>query len=415
MNELQKMVVELLRERTSLFLVKEEIARGVIGEDENILRVFLACLTRSMPDPVSILVKGPSASGKSNLVRNVLKVMPPEVVIERSSFSPQALVSSDTDLTGKIVYLTEFEGGKESRYHLRQLQSEGTLLREVTEMKGRKRKTTVLSRVGRPVLITTTTADHVFRDDDTRFFSIPINQSIDQTRAIFLKAIAPESHVPGRPIECFQAAVRALTKTKFDYVFPPFFRTVARMIPASVGSRRDGPKLVSLCQAIALAMSVSESSHRSPITVGFSHYAVAYQLLNGLFIRNDQMCAPTTSLVVDAVRSLAAEDNGSVSVRQIMPQLKWSEKNIKNLYKHLELALGAGLISTDGKAHRNNEKHYLPQDDAQEFLVSPKKLIELHPELRRTKFIDPVSGQERSACELGAEVGKPLSKKPLAS
>src|SRR5690242_1785767 len=65
---------------------------GVVGEEGNRLALFLAGLTKDCDEPVSALVRGPSSSGKSNLVRNVLQLFPPEVVITRATLSSKAPV-----------------------------------------------------------------------------------------------------------------------------------------------------------------------------------------------------------------------------------------------------------------------------------------------------------------------------------
>ena len=74
------------------------------------------------------MVKGPSSSGKSNLVRTVLRLLPEGMVIERSSLSPKAAVHGDEPLGGRVLYVTEQRGGKDAQLHLRLLQTEGAVL-----------------------------------------------------------------------------------------------------------------------------------------------------------------------------------------------------------------------------------------------------------------------------------------------
>jgi hypothetical protein len=100
---LQKAAHELLPAPRFLFKVEEQMgAAGVIGEKRNRLALYLACLTPAPEKPVSMLVKGSTSSGKSNLVKGMLSVIPGDIVISRSSFSGKALAYGSEELAGKI-------------------------------------------------------------------------------------------------------------------------------------------------------------------------------------------------------------------------------------------------------------------------------------------------------------------------
>ncbi len=83
---------------------------GVIREKRNRLIVFLAGLTKDHGQPVSLLIKGTTASGKSNLVSNAIRIFPPECLLTRASMSKQAPVFGEDPLDGKILYLFEYRG-----------------------------------------------------------------------------------------------------------------------------------------------------------------------------------------------------------------------------------------------------------------------------------------------------------------
>src|SRR4051794_32359042 len=81
----------LLRDKAFLFRALRKIrGLGVVGEKRNRLILFLAGLTKDLDSPVSIIVKGQTSSGKSNLVRKILRIFPPECVISRASLSAKA-------------------------------------------------------------------------------------------------------------------------------------------------------------------------------------------------------------------------------------------------------------------------------------------------------------------------------------
>lgn len=168
-----------------LYIVKQRVGiEGVVGEGQNLLILYLACLTTSLDKAVSVLVKGPSSTGKSNLTKTLLSVVPPEKVLTRSSFTGKALAYGSGELAGKILYLVEHRGGKDGAFFRRLLQSEGALHHEATTGSGQKRGTQVTNRIGAPVFISTTTDERVYEDDETRFLSVRADESAQLTRAV---------------------------------------------------------------------------------------------------------------------------------------------------------------------------------------------------------------------------------------
>src|SRR5258708_530908 len=92
---------ELLRDQAFLYRAMTKIgALGVVGEERNRLILFLAGLTKDLDVQVSVLVKGQSSSGKSNLVRRTLQIFPPESIICRASLSAKAPVHGEGSLKG---------------------------------------------------------------------------------------------------------------------------------------------------------------------------------------------------------------------------------------------------------------------------------------------------------------------------
>jgi hypothetical protein len=168
-----------------LYEVGEQVGTaGVVGEHHNRLVLYLACLTSSMEKAVSVLVKGSTSTGKNNLTKAVLKLIPPNTVLTRSSFSSKALAHGSEELAGKILYLVEHKGGKDAQLFTRLLQSEGELYHESTYVAGNNRGTQVSVRTGAPVFISTTTDERVYEDDETRFLSIRADESEGLTREV---------------------------------------------------------------------------------------------------------------------------------------------------------------------------------------------------------------------------------------
>ena len=121
----------------------------------------------------------------------------------------------------------------------------------------RGRGTRVAQRVGIPVVITTTTDDVVFEDDETRFLSCWTDTSPEQSLAI-MKARAKGPKVIDRSdILAWQAAMSALKCKKGDFEHPPkWLQYVAKHLPLdNPRVRRDWDRFLTFCSAVALCRS----------------------------------------------------------------------------------------------------------------------------------------------------------------
>jgi hypothetical protein len=177
--------LDLLHNPAFLFQLGQRIGTaGVVGEYRNRLVLYLACMTSALERVVSVLVKGPTSTGKNNLAKAVLKLIPPERILTRTSFSGKALAYGKDELAGKILYIVEHRGGRDAQFYTRLLQSEGRLQHEVTEVSGNNRETKVASRTGAPVFLTTTTDERVYPDDETRYLSLRADESPELTREV---------------------------------------------------------------------------------------------------------------------------------------------------------------------------------------------------------------------------------------
>ena len=103
-------------------------ACGLVGEETNKLICYLACVSRHLPRPLSVLIQSSSAAGKTSLVEATLAFMPAEAQLRLSALTGQSLYyMGRTQLKHKILALAEEEGVTEASYALKLLQSEGRL------------------------------------------------------------------------------------------------------------------------------------------------------------------------------------------------------------------------------------------------------------------------------------------------
>ena len=121
--------LELLKDPNLLQRILDDYdACGLVGEETNKLICYLACVSRHLPRPLSVLVQSSSASGKTSLIEATLALMPGEAQVRLSALSAQSLYyMGPGDLKHKILAVAEEEGVAEASYALKLLQSEGRL------------------------------------------------------------------------------------------------------------------------------------------------------------------------------------------------------------------------------------------------------------------------------------------------
>jgi hypothetical protein len=179
-SKVHNRALKLLRDRNFLYHVGRKLGElGVVNEFENRLILVLAFLAR-----VSVIIKGPSAAGKSSLLSKSTLILPPELVVKRATLSRKAPVHGDDSWAGKVLCLTEHVGGKEAQFLLRLMQSEDAIQDERTVIAGKKTGTVVTQVSGGLIIFTTTTQEKLYADDETRALSITIDVSPGQTLAI---------------------------------------------------------------------------------------------------------------------------------------------------------------------------------------------------------------------------------------
>src|SRR5262249_8082168 len=113
--------------------------RGFVGSTRTPRLIFLVFVSRLLPRPVSLVLRGLSSAGKSYSVDVVLVVFPASAYLVRSGMSERALVYSEESFQHRIVYVAEAAGVAAeglSAYFLRTLVSENRLIYESVQKDG---------------------------------------------------------------------------------------------------------------------------------------------------------------------------------------------------------------------------------------------------------------------------------------
>ena len=160
---------------------------GVVGETNNKLTAYLACVSRKLERPLAVIIQSTSAAGKTSLMEAVLSFFPEEERVKYSAMTGQSLYYlGESNLKHKILAIVEEEGAEKASYALKLLQSEGELkIASTGKDPNTGRMVTQEYKVEGPVMIfLTTTAIDIDEELMNRCLILTVDESSEQTARI---------------------------------------------------------------------------------------------------------------------------------------------------------------------------------------------------------------------------------------
>jgi len=318
---------QLARESDILHSFALDIAAaGVVGEERNAQLLYLALTSRLLDQPVSIAVKGASSAGKSHLVRRLLPFFPPSAYIVLTAMSEKALVYSSESVSHRFLVINEAAGisGDFAIYAVRSLLSEGRLSYETVEKtKEGGFQSRRIEREGPTGLIVTTTALRLHPENETRLFSISIDDSPQQTKRVLLAVaddaagLAPEAAIN---LEMWQEMQTWLSLGYHNAVVPFARELVSKMPPYDPRLRRDSKAVFSLIRAHALLHQTSRVTDKQERVIAtLDDYRHVYEIVSDLVAEGvDATVSSETRATVEVVAALTkSERNKGISISEI--------------------------------------------------------------------------------------------------
>jgi hypothetical protein len=297
---------------------------GVAGERSAIKLVYLAMVSRLLPRPASVAVKGPSSGGKSFVVEQTLQLFPDEAYYALTAMSERALAYSEEPLSHKMLVLYEAQGmsGDMASYLIRSLLSEGRVRYETVEKTKDGLRARLIDRPGPTGLIVTTTATSLHPENETRLVSITVTDTQAQTQAVF-DALATESG-PNPDLEPWHALQHWLELGE-RRVQIPFAKALAKLVPPkAVRLRRDFGSLLNFIRAHALLHRASRAVNEDgEIVATLDDYEAVRDLLEPLIAAGVEATVPATIReTIAAVRTLCPKDEDTASIAAIARALR---------------------------------------------------------------------------------------------
>jgi len=231
--------------------------RGLMGERNNVLLLYVAMTSRKRDTPLSVLILSSSGSGKTALQDAVLAFCPPEDLVKLTALSGKALFYKERlSLKNKVLALEEGDGAADAMYAIRNLISAGELVSESTiKDLATGRLTTMENKVEGPSSVCfTTTRPDVDPETKSRFWVTSIDESRDQTRKIL--SFQRQQHLSDGLITTPEIETVLKKHRNFQRLLKPVAVKNPYAAQLSYGDdrlqgRRDQPKYLNLIKAIA--------------------------------------------------------------------------------------------------------------------------------------------------------------------
>jgi len=287
-QEVRTEAEEFLRDPRLLERVAEDItALGVVGENENKLILYLVGTSAQLPRPLAAITRGASSSGKSFLTEQVAKLFPPEVVLNATSLTTNALYYFESGtlrhrwvVAGERSRREDDETAEATRA-LREMIEAGKLAKAVPVKVGERIVTQLIEQPGPIAYTETTTLGEVFEEDQNRCLILSTDEGDGQTRLVLeataLAAAGRSSPDAERVRQRHYAVQRMIPQV--DVVIP-FAGAVAEHYPRGrVECRREFRHLLQLVKASALLHHLQrERDAAESVVANLDDYKVAERL-----------------------------------------------------------------------------------------------------------------------------------------
>ena len=348
----------------------------VVGERTNGELLYLALVSRLLEKIVSVAVKGPSSGGKSYLVKLVMSFFLASAFCRFTAMSEKTLLYTEEPLSHRHIVLSEAAGlsGDFQEYVIRTLLSEGFLEYEFVEKTPEGLRPRRITKEGPTGFITTTTRDKLHAENETRYLSLTVTDTREQTRRVFRALADGDAEEPDR---ARWHALQAWLEAGERRVVIPFAGALAeKMGDVAVRLRRDFSVVLSLIKAHAiLHQATRERDADGRIVATLADYSRVRGLVSGLIAEGVEATVPkTVRETVEAVGNvISGWDEDHATNKAVAEELKVDKAAAS---RRVRAAIGRGYLKNleDRKGHpaRLVLAESMPED--QEILPAAEEL-----------------------------------------
>lgn len=405
--EVRRRVTALLEDSSLLYQAGKMVQQlGVAGEDSNVRLLYLAVTSRLTNQPISITIKGESSSGKSYIVGKVLELFPPSAYLPMTGMSKQALyyMVDEETFSHRTMVIFERGGADKADYSIRTLQSEGKLIFLVPQKDARTERwvTTRIEKKGPTNFILTTTSPDLHPENETRQWSLIMDESPQQTFKAKLESANRYQQVK-EPCDTEIAVWRQLQEELKPFeVRIPYGHWLAEHTPNKpLRIRRDFNKLLALIEVITLLHQRQREMDGDTLAARLEDYFMARELVEQVFPASlAGINKKVEALIAEVNRIYQArlgcnEENTAVKPAEIAKALDTSASSVS---RWIRPAIEAGLVEVISETGKGRIKSVIPSTGSSQQLSNLptiEELAEAFPELASGfEVVHPVTGDK---------------------
>jgi hypothetical protein len=303
-------------------MVQQVQAMGVVNESPSIILTYVAATSRVIQNPLNLLAKGASSSGKSFTTTRTLELIGPDFVNFLTSASALSLVYDDRPLSHTVLVIYEanqLQADENSTFAMlvRTLISEGRIVHQTTVEDPSSPTGRRVERIVRegPIALVVTTTGELHSENETRMLSWYVGESHQQTAAVMagLAAQAAGVVVPPADLAVWHDLQRWIALGPNDAVIPFAQQIAAEIQPLMVRFRRDVGSLFSFIKASAiLHQAQRQVDAQGRVVATIADYELAYPIFSKVM---EQTSGKGVTDNVREVVKLIAERAGSAATK----------------------------------------------------------------------------------------------------
>jgi hypothetical protein len=350
--------IDLARSQSILPELDSDLRKHGFAGPTNIPQiVFLATYTRMFPHPVSVVIKGPSSSGKSFALHAGLRYVPKSAYEEFHGLSEKALVyANKLKLKHRYLVIQEAAGlaNGDGRTFLRQLLSEGQVRYMTVQNTKDGNVGQELPVIEGPIgLMMTTTANSLHWEDETRMLTLQVDQSAEQTKRALMAKLRGGPTYPSDDDLTRWYALHDFVVAGTQSVVIPYEEALLECMPSSHQRiLRDAEQVLALIRAHTLLHQCTRDCENEQIIASLDDYAAVYQLIGEPLSQGlDKTVAPHIREVAETVKQLIPNSGTPISVTDLADALG---KDVGVISRNVKAAVARGYLENQnpGQGHK---------------------------------------------------------------
>jgi len=365
-QEIKDTAIEMLKNNNLFQQISEDIAAiGVAGEEELALMLNIIMTSRKLIKPLSAIVQGASASGKSFIIETIAKLMPPEEVVQAHDFTDQVFYYMDEgSLQHKIVISGERQHehrnkdgeAQDNTKAFREMVVSGYLRKAVTIKVRGQLTSKIIEQPGPIAYVESTTATAIHDEDATRLLPLVTDESAEQTQMV-MEMQKQEAKGTRTDVAKQQKIIQqhnTMQRLLKTYTVRISYIDSISLPQNNIATRRTFGHLVSVIKAVALLRQYQkdvkhDTNGAEYIEADEKDYRIVYQLLQKILIRTysplNQKSRDLLELLLVKTKSDSLVETYELFTNQDCQ--KWTGLSEATVRRRLGPLVWAGIVSVD--------------------------------------------------------------------